>query len=366
MKRSSAKEHLPRLSHMMRAMDLQRLCRATGSLLFATIFLAHSSGCEKIETASEEAVFVPKEPDQPPAPPSCTTTKVWKVGGREFEYLPWGQTIHRYDEPRFDKKSDRRENQKRTKKLLRNTVEVMGGSEDLYRFLKLIAMRESSLIGSDQPFDSMGVVHRLSADQDSSYRSWQLRRQYFEGNPLSKESKLWKTYGPFGMNSNYALHHFDSQTDPRVLGDTVAATVTQIVKIAYVSAKLGGDVLCPQWSGESVINTGWNGKKWRRGVQKRDENGKIVKSTVFVPRTWYTIHRAVQSGKICPAWTGDTLESSLKKSFERRANTNRLRPHKEVPAKDLGMVPDDPYHAWAQAWTLSGVKVEKTEKTTCE
>lgn len=369
MKQSSNKVRRRRLRPMTLATASRLLCLRIGRLTSKAILPALLLSCSE-----KNAPALPDSPSLRPATPTakedpvktCTEKEVWKVGNFTYDELPWGRSIHKYDEPRFDRKSERRENQKRTKAIIRNTVEVMSGSESLYRFLKLIAMRESSLIGNNLPFDSMGVVHRLSADQDSAYRSWQMRRDDFKGNPLISDSSLWKTYGPYGMNTNYALHHFDDMADPRALGDTVAATVTQIVKIAYVAAKLGGDVVCQEWSGDHVINIGWNGQKWKRGVPKRGLDGKPIKSPVYVPRTWYTIHRGVQSGRVCPAWKGDTLERALRKSFERRAATNRIRPHKEVPVKDLGIVPDNPYHAWAQAWTLSGVKAEKTTTKNCK
>ncbi len=278
----------------------------------------------------------------------------------------WSKTIHDYSSPRFDGEIGRRANQKNTKAIIRTTTKTLGAGSDLYDFLRLIAMRESSLIGSERPFDGMGVVHRLSADRESSFKSWKSQRSKLSSNPLSGNSSVWKTYGPYGMNSAYSISFFDQDADPRILGDTVAATIAQITKIHYVASKLDSEILCPAWSGKHYEQVGWNGNVWRRGIKQKDENGQIVREKVTVPRTWYTVHRGVQSGKVCPAWRGDTLEKFMRSAFARRASLVGLDPDGNVTNRMIGVVPDDPYQAWADAWSEHGVEVKIESKQMCK
>lgn len=326
---------------------------------------AQPSTIAKAETRQRQPPAV-VESDKPEIAKVCEIKKHYEVDGKRYESLPWHLSPHAYKKDRFESSAQRRVNQQGTRKLIGLTVKELKGSKDLLRFLKLIAIRESSLIGTETPFDSMGVVHRLSADEESSMRSWQNQKDKLESNPFIEESSLWRTYGPYGMNSVYSIYSFDRHADPRLLADTVAATITQIRKLHFVADKLGGEVLCPEWSGESRKQTGWDGSVWVRGVMNRDESGKIERSKVFVPMTWFTLHRAVQSGKICPAWGGDTLSRFLRRAFKRRAKSMGLDALVDVPRSKLGSVPEDNYESWIAIWGKAGVRIEEIETDVCK
>ena len=321
---------------------------------------------KEIEVQQKATVFVPDEADVPEAPKICKTIKQYEIDSDTYESLPWELSPHDYKKPRFEGEGQRRANQQNTRKLISLTVKELGGSKDLLRFLKLIAIRESSLIGTKIPFDSMGVVHRLSADEESSVRSWNNQKSKLESNPFIKDSSLWRTYGPYGMNSVYSIYSFDKNADPRLLADTVAATIAQVQKLHFVANKLGGEVTCPEWSGESRKQTGWDGSIWFRGVMNRDESGKVTKSKVFVPMNWFTLHRAVQSGKICPAWEGDTLSKFYRKAFRRRAKSMKLESLADVDRSKLGSPPEDNYTAWINVWKRAGVNISEVETRICE
>lgn len=296
----------------------------------------------------------------------CTEKTYYEVNGERYQRLPWHLSPHNYHQERFETNEQRKLNQQGTRKLISLTVRELRGSSDLLKFLKLIAIRESSLIGTHAPFDGLGVVHRLTADEESSVRSWKSQKDNLADNPFIDDQALWRTYGPYGMNASYSIYSFDKSADPRLLADTVAATIAQIKKIQFVAAKLDGEVRCPSWSGRTRKQVGWDGTVWTRGVMERDQEGNLIKEKVFVPRTWYTLHRAVQSGKVCPAWKGDTLSRFLKKAFSRRAKNMGFNAADKVPRASLGKSPEDPYQTWISVWSKADVSIQKKKETVCK
>ncbi len=333
--------------------------------LLLSCFDAQPSVLAKESTASVK-LDLPSTAHEAPKQKICTTKTYYEVEGTRYSQLPWHLSPHDYSKRRFPDNVARKVNQQRTRKLISLTVRELRGSSDLLRFLKLIAIRESSLIGTSSPFDGLGVVHRLTADEESSVRSWQSQKENLSENPFIDNQGIWRTYGPYGMNASYSIYSFDKTADPRLLADTVAATIAQIKKIHFVSAKLDGEVLCPKWSGKSRKQVGWDGSVWTRGVIERGPEGNIVREKVFVPRNWYTIHRAVQSGKVCPAWRGDTLSRFLKNAFARRAGKMGLSPSDKVQRSTLGKAPQDTYQAWMSVWSKAGVVIEKKKETVCK
>ena len=260
--------------------------------------------------------------------PHCQNRDFYLVEGERYESIPWDRSLFDYKEDRFKTKRERKEHQARTRELIESAVKRLGGSAKQARLFVLIAERESSLIGSQKPLDGMGVTHRLDADQESSYKSWVSNRSRLQPNRYARQSDVWKTYGLYGTNSVYGARFFDPNEDPRVLGDSVASTIAQVARTKAVAQKLGRSIPCPVYedSGEKYVNA--TGKNSVRGVYRRDKEGQVIRDSVYVPRTWYTIHRGVQSGSVCPAYEHSTVHNWLRGAFEVRAKRFGLDPHR--------------------------------------
>jgi len=143
--------------------------------------------------------------------------------------------------------------QARVADAIRAKVEQLGGSPTFARYLVAVASRESSL----RP----GVIHVGDAD-DAAAAYRHLRKAHRRaGNPYADQPELWLSYGLFGMNSNYYARVLHPWADPRMLCDLDTAVETYAVVARRVLAKMGGCVETP---------------------------------------TWADIHRAVQSGDVCP------------------------------------------------------------------
>ena len=268
----------------------------------------------------------------------------------------WELATHGYYEKR-GKYS--RAHQARTREVIKATAKRVKASDDAQAFLLMIAMRESSLRGTQSPFDRRGIVHRLSPDKESASTAWKRQAKRYAGNPAYERSVDWMSFGPYGHNSPLFLHTWDRMGDPRMLGDTVIATLTELRVMRKKLSSLHGHALCPVYTQEGGIKVDYKGRKWRVGVQKRDANGKVIRERVKLHATWATLHRAVQGGKLCPAWEHDERAAWYDKRFRARAAKYGIDPDAEPTTRDLGKEPAgvDQYELWAQIWSSLGSDV---------
>lgn len=297
------------------------------------------------------------------APEQCFTKEYWSIEGAKFKELPWKDSIHDYESPRFEQKGQRKANQKNTKKLIESTVTALGGPAVQSRFFQLIAERESSLIGTEIPFDGMGVVHRLDADEQAAGQTAKAYREDLESHAYGDQPELWKTYGPYGTNSVYGIGLLHKDLDPRSLGDTVLATLVQINRVRYVAAKLDGDIMCPVYEDKPRTYYNASGVEAKEGVYKRDENRKIIRSSKYIPLTWYNLHRGVQSGRVCPRHPKSTVSRFLRRGFEARAKRHRIDPDGKVPK--LARRSESILQDWISVWSMNGVTIERAEERDC-
>lgn len=276
----------------------------------------------------------------------------------EHTYRPvkfdWSKTIHGKDRE-FYTEADKQ----KTYKLIRHVGKILGASNDGVKLLRLVSVREASLRGSLLPFDEMGLIHRLTADQESSYFTWSKPRiqNLYKDNPNINNPDIWKTYGLTGQNSALFLHRWDKNGDPRMLGDSVINLFNYMRAARAKWYAMQGKIRCWKWDEHGSTTSRWSKAKkkevfLRIGVYARDENGNKIHEYVKVEPTWYTIHRAVSGGKLCPPWAKDQIAGFYKFMFEKRAKRIGLDSNAKVDIKDLGREPKniDQYHLWKQTW----------------
>lgn len=254
-----------------------------------------------------------------------------------------------------------RSEQSRTREVIQATAKRVHAGEEAKAFLLLIAMRESSLRGTQSPFDRRGIVHRLSPDKESASSAWRRQAKRYAGNPAYDRSVDWMSFGPYGHNSPLFLHTWDRMGDPRMLGDTVIATLTELRVMRKKLSSLQGHALCPVYTDEGGIKVDYKGRKWRVGVYKRDANGKVVRKRVKLEATWTTLHRAVQGGKLCPAWENDERAAWYEQRFRARAAKYGINADATPMMQELGREPAglDQYELWSQIWSSLGSDVSK-------
>lgn len=308
-----------------------------------------------LSACSEDAVPVRDAPpyNQLMAPPEDQgDIEASPVQVAPREAFDWHRVTHDKTAPR---KSYSRKEQSRTREVIEATARRVGASDDARALLLLIAMRESSWRGNQHPFDERGIIHRLSPDKESASSAWKRQEKRYEGNPAYERSVDWMSYGPYGHNSPLFLHQWDRMGDPHMLGDTVIATLTELRVMRSKLHSLQGSALCPVYTNEGGIKTDWKGRKWRVGVQAKDANGKVIKRRIKLSPTWANLHRAVQGGKLCPAWEHDERAQWYEQRFRARAAKWGLNPDAIVTRKDLGSEPaGDQYALWASIWESLG------------
>lgn len=274
------------------------------------------------------------------------------------KYIPyefdWSKSVHGEDRPFFTEAG-----KLTTYSLILYTANSIDASWDATRLLRLVSIRESSMRGNVVPFDERGLLHRLKADQESSYDSWRKPRvqRIYKGNPYISNQKLWNTYGLTGQNSALFLYRWDKNGDPRMLGDSVINIFTYLRAARSNWHKMQGKIRCFKWDDHGSITERWSHNqkkavKLRVGVYDRDENGDRIYEYVKVKPTWYTIHRATSGGKICPPWKKDDIARFYRTMFEKRARRVGLDPNAEVALSDLGKEPKDinQYSLWMKTW----------------
>lgn len=264
----------------------------------------------------------------------------------------WHKVTHAIDEKR---EKYTRSQQHRTRDIIKATAKQVGASHEVQQFLLMVAMRESSWRGTQMPFDERGIIHRLNPDRESSMTAWRRQADRYKGNPAYDRSVDWNTYGPYGHNSALFLHNWDVMGHPRMLGDTVIATLTELRVMRHKLRKLHGHALCPVWDPGGKIKIDWRGRKWKVGKIARDEQGRAIRQRVKLQPTWHSLHRAVQGGRLCPAWKDDQLAAHHARRFARRCAKYGLDPHALVKLSDLGKEPDgNQYVLWSDIWASLG------------
>lgn len=303
----------------------------------------------------------------------------------------WSKAIH---DPGEERPKYTRSMQKKTQLIHGAVVKKLGGSSSASDLLNLISLREISHHGSQRPFDGRGIVHRLSADKEGALESWyKASGRYAKENPLYKNSKIWMSYGPQGMNSPLFLHIWDVEGDPRMLGDTVIADLTYLRAARGNLRKLNSSkgIRCWDYDQEGQYQERYNSKTGEirqvlRAKVRRDEVGKVVMRNVppcgpdsfmdidgdgrdeivhrdehgrvvagpdytCIAPTWEFVHRATSGGKVCPPWSKDAGALWYMGQFRRRAERIGLDPYELVADRDLGSEPtEDQYQLWMSIW----------------
>jgi hypothetical protein len=254
--------------------------------------------------------------------------------------------------------------------------------EKLHRFLRLVALRESTW---DHQTD-----HHLNPDRIANAGSYRrhLRRGTYEGNqhfydgltrnhrgkilfarrsraghiaripqrfcrPMERgqivpaESQnphdrncdgvpdRWQVgYGWYGTNAANFVMEWDVEAPPEVLSRRVPATLAVLRRARTAWRKLEGGVDCRDAEGVP-----YTAERMRAG-QTRD----YTRETRISP-TWWTVHRAVWGGEICPSPTGK--KTYYERAFAARARKIGLDADEQIPLQMLGApIPRD------EQWSL--------------
>jgi hypothetical protein len=275
-------------------------------------------------------------------------------------WMPWANSCEPLDQPRRKMShATRGEVQARMRAVIDAVVADVGASRDVAKLLKMVALRESSLIGPTQPGDRLGVVHRACwerkvrkegkivviqdcPDRESSYAAWEkaIRAGQYANNPAIRQDGRWQTYGLYGMNSAIWTKIWDEAAPPEVLCDPVVATYAYLRCARHAVRQLEGTRMCPEYDDRGELDH----RGRRRGVYRRVD-GEYVRAPAEPDPTLRAVHRAVSGGKLCPAWDQDEVAAWLGSRFHARATAAGLDPEKRMRAKDVG---EDVYAAYTR------------------
>ena len=193
-----------------------------------------------------------------------------------------------------------------TKSHINEVCDKIKCSGSFRKLLFLVAQRESSF--------QAGLRHQLNPDLKASKKAWEHTRGSYPDNPYKDYKYLWGTYGLFGMNSNYFTVLWDHTETPEILCDPIIDILVYRRAARRAFRKLNGTVRC------------------------KDNSGKLYD---YNPEpNWYTIHRAVSGGKICPTKNQDAS------NFERRAKRWGLDPYENVEYEMMGRDLDKQQDLW--------------------
>jgi len=233
--------------------------------------------------------------------------------------------------------------------------------DKLARFLRIPAKRESTW---DHQTD-----HRLDPDRianRNSYKRMYKRGVYkgspyfFEGLTLNKKGNpifnaralriywdpqneydqdgsgvpdRWEVgYGWYGLNAALFTYAFDNHAPPEILAKRVPSTLALLRRMRKSWRKLEGGVDCRDAEGNLYTVAGM-----ASGKQQRD-----YKKDTWPKKTWWTLHRAVFGGDVCPIEIKG--HKRYRKNFINRARNKKidLDPDEEVTLEMLGKpVPRD-------------------------
>ncbi len=248
---------------------------------------------------------------------------------------PWVQSCMN---PKEKRPRILRRHQRETKRLLRHVVDELDGSADFYKLLRLAAMRETSLQGSQKPFDGYGVVHRLNPDIESGFQAWRRLRPRLKDNPYYDERELWYGgAGLFGFNKALWISAWDRKAHPWALCDSVVGTLAIARSARRKLRKFGAPVRC-----------------WKRAANSRDyvlrPDGKRETEMVRRRPTWRNLHRALFAGRLC-AGPDTATARYYRRVLNRRAARVGLDLEAIVTKRDLGHEPKgDQVELVAQLW----------------
>jgi hypothetical protein len=184
----------------------------------------------------------------------------------------------------------------------------------VYKFLRLVYRRES--------FGGVpGLFHRLNADLESIKASRKRLAPRYTNNKYWPAEGSWNTYGLYALNSVLWTHRWGVEYPPEVACDSVVSTLMYLRAARAKMVKLQGDISCIERDAEG---------------NKVKVDGKYKRYTHHHDKvTWWTLHRATSSGKLCPGGEG----SRWHKGFIRRARAQGLNPDGRPRLNDFGTEP---------------------------
>lgn len=256
---------------------------------------------------------------EPIDPVFCSTNADCNAGERCVS--PWwieGQDAKVCARP-FPNRAEKRWRSARLRVFVDHVCRRSDGCEpnDLHAYLRLMAMRESSMRPAKR--------HRLNPDLEASARAWSKHRDAFADNPAAHDPDRWSTgLGYYGQNPAIWLPRWDASAPPETLCGEVEASEAHLRAARDQVDRIHGGVDCdadgsPDFWGTSCGMDGY--LSWDRGVDRLPSECDL---------SWYDISR-VNSGTACPGSRAGMLD------FEARAARVGLDPWAPVRSEDLGV-----------------------------